>query len=181
MKLYTKHGDDGSTGLVGGERVVKCDVRVEAYGHVDETNAAIGAAIASCKDAEIAEGLRRIQSDLFVLGSELATPEGNVPRTRISPADIAALEAWIDLACEEVPPMRNFVLPGGCALAAALHLARTVCRRAERATVLLSKSQTVARDAVIYLNRLSDLFFALARQANHRAGVADTPWIAPKT
>jgi len=180
MRLYTKHGDDGTTGLIGGMRVPKNDARVSAYGEVDETNAAIGEVIATCDDAETAAALRQIQSELFVLGAELATPAGEDPRHRIGEGHIAPLERWIDAASAEAPPLRNFVLPGGTQTAARLHVARTVCRRAERATVALAQQQPVGAWAVVYLNRLSDLLFALARLANHRAGVPDIPWSAPK-
>ncbi|UCE60613.1 MAG: cob(I)yrinic acid a,c-diamide adenosyltransferase [Phycisphaerales bacterium] len=181
MKLYTKVGDDGKTSLVGGERVAKSGPRVNAYGTVDETNAALGAVVAGCRDAELAAILRQIQSDLLVLGSQLATPDGHAPGLMINDTQVAQLERWIDAACEEVDPFAGFVLPGGSETAAALHLARTVCRRAERLTIALSEEQHVEQAARIYLNRLSDLLYALARQANHRAGVPETPWIAPKS
>lgn len=180
MKLYTKHGDDGSTGLIGGTRVPKNDPRVAAYGDVDETNAAIGAVIAGCNDEETVANLRLIQAELFVLGAELATPSGEQPRFRVGESNVTQLERWIDAASAEVPPLRNFVLPGGSATAAGLHLARTVCRRAERAVVGLAQLQPVGPWAIIYLNRLSDLLFALARQANKRSNVEDIPWHPPQ-
>ncbi len=180
MKLYTKHGDDGSTGLIGGARVPKNDLRVAAYGDVDETNAAIGVVIAGCKDAETIASLRRIQAELFVLGAELATPSGQKPNHSVDESHVKQLEQWIDAATAEVAPLRNFVLPGGSETAAGLHLARTVCRRAERAVVTLAQTQVVGKWAIIYLNRLSDLLFALARQANKRTGVEDIPWHPPK-
>jgi len=177
MKLYTKRGDDGSTDLCsGGPRVPKDDARVAACGAVDETNAAIGAVIASCLDETTARTLQVIQSDLFVLGAELAT-EGE-PRAQMAIGDtqVAQLERWIDEASAETQPIKNFVLPGGTQTAAGLHLARTISRRAERAAVTLARTRTVARPALVYLNRLSDLLFAFARRANHRAGFADIPW-----
>lgn len=180
MKLYTKSGDDGSTGLFGGPRVPKCDPRVDAYGEVDEANAAIGVALAACTDKQIAERLLQIQADLFVVGAELATPAGHKPPNTISPSQSTQLEQWIDEACGETQPLRTFVLPGGTFIAAALHLARTVSRRAERAVVLLSQQEEVSSAAIIYLNRLSDLLFAWARLVNHRAGVADIPWNPPQ-
>ena len=180
MKLYTKSGDDGSTGLFGGPRVSKCDPRVDAYGEVDETNAAIGVALAACADSQIAGRLLQVQADLFVVGAELATPSDHKPPNTISPEQITKLEQWIDEACGETQPLRTFVLPGGTALAAALHLARTVSRRAERAVVSLSQRDEVRGEVVVYLNRLSDLLFAWARLANHRAGVADVPWNPPR-
>ena len=181
MKLYTKSGDDGSTALFGGPRVSKCDPRVAAYGEVDEVNAAIGMALAGCEDSPITQRLTEIQADLFVVGAELATPQGHKPPNAISEAQVSRLEQWIDEACGETKPLRTFVLPGGTALAAALHLARTVCRRAERAVVFLSQQEEVSGTLVIYLNRLSDLLFAWARLANQRAGVADIPWNPPRT
>lgn len=178
MKLYTKTGDDGSTGLFGGARVQKNDCRVTAYGTVDETNAAIGLCAAVCTREETLSLLRQIQSDLFILGGELATAAGATPKVAIADDRIAQLERWIDEACADVPPLKTFVLPGGCELAARLHYGRTVCRRAERDVVSLTQKETVSSAVVIYLNRLSDLLFALARAANHRAGVADIPWPA---
>ena len=180
MKLYTRTGDDGSTGLVGGPRVSKCDLRVAAYGEVDEANAAIGLVIACCSDDQIGARLREIQSELFVIGAELATPEGRAPNPKIGDTHVTQLEHWIDEASAETPPLRYFVLPGGTFAAASLHLARTVCRRAERAVVTLSLHQSVRQTVVIYLNRLSDLLFALARLANVRTGVPEIPWTAPK-
>jgi len=180
MKLYTKYGDDGSTGLIGGTRVPKNDPRVAAYGDVDETNAAIGVLIANCDDDETVAALRHIQAELFVLGAELATPAGEQPRFRVGESHVKQLEHWIDAASAEVAPLRNFVLPGGTATAAGLHLARTVCRRAERAVVGLAQMQPVGQWAIVYLNRLSDLLFALARQANKRSSVEDIPWHPPK-
>ena len=180
MKLYTKRGDDGETMLLGGTRVPKNDPRVVAYGEVDETNAAIGVVLAGCGDHEVVTTLRQIQAELFMLGAELATPEGrDPPHPGISDSHVAALERWIDVASEEVAPLRSFVLPGGTEIAAALHFARTVCRRAERTTVTLAREQTIRPLLVAYLNRLSDLLFAFGRLVNHRAGVADIPWSPP--
>lgn len=181
MKLYTKQGDDGRTGLIGGRRVFKHDSRVACYGDVDETNAAIGVVIATCKDQQINQRLQQIQNELFVLGGELATPTDEKPPTAIVHAHAANLERWIDEASDETPPLRQFVLPGGSITAAQLHFARTVCRRAERSVVALAQQETISPWPVIYLNRLSDYLFALARLANVRAGVADIPWTAPST
>jgi len=181
MKLYTKTGDDGSTGLFGGDRVQKNDLRVIAYGEVDELNALIGVVIADCKDKETAQSLQQIQSDLFSLGAQLATPNEKNVTAKIEEKHIQQLEQWIDHSVAEVPSMKNFVLPGGSATSASLHLARTVCRRAERATIALSQQQNIQPNTIIYLNRLSDLLFALARLANHRAGVTDIPWSAPES
>ena len=173
MKIYTRTGD---TGLFGGARVRKNDVRVEAYGSVDETNAALGVARTSGVGPDVDALLGRIQADLFTLGAELACVPDKVDRLRLpllAPEHAAELEQLIDAAEDGLPPLASFVLPGGTAAAAALHLARTVCRRAERAVLGLPD---VRAELVVYLNRLSDLLFVLARQANHRAGVADVPW-----
>lgn len=180
MNLYTKNGDDGSTGLFGGDRVKKNDPRVTAYGEVDELNAVIGTVIASCDDEPTNKKLRHIQSELFTLGAQLATPDNQKSSTTINNKHIQQLENWIDEAVAQVEEMKNFILPGGTVVAAGLHLARTVCRRAERATVTLSQQQSVEPKTIIYMNRLSDFLFAQARYANKRDGVEDIPWIAPK-
>jgi cob(I)alamin adenosyltransferase len=178
MKLYTKTGDDGTTGLFGGGRVPKTSARVDAYGTVDETNASIGVARAAPLDAAIDGVLAQVQGDLFTIGAELACvpgKEGKLGMALIGAEDIARLERAIDAADAACQPLKSFVLPGGTPQAAALHVARTVCRRAERA--VLAMTDAPARDdIVIYLNRLSDLLFALARQANVVAGVPDVPW-----
>lgn len=178
MKLYTKTGDDGTTGLFGGGRVPKASPRVEAYGTVDEANAAIGVARAAKLDASIDAVLARVQEDLFTLGAELACVPGkegklNVPL--IGEPDITRLEQAIDDADAACPALKSFVLPGGTPQAAALHVARTVSRRAERAVLSLSDAPARAQ-VLVYLNRLSDLLFALARRANVVAGVEDVPW-----
>jgi len=186
MKLYTKTGDDGSTGLFGGVRVGKDSLRVEAYGTVDELNASLGLALAAPGLDAFRDRLTAIQSRLFEVGADLATPytEGEdvskryVPR--LDPAAITDLEQAIDEASGQVEAMKCFVLPGGCDLAARMHICRTVCRRAERLTVALAKEEPVNEDVVVYLNRLSDLFFALSRLANKEAGVPDVPWISPR-
>jgi len=180
MKLYTKSGDDGSTGLYGGDRVSKDSCRVAAYGNVDETNAAIGAVLAIAGDEPFAEPLRTIQRELFVVGANLASPTGDAGIEEIRESDVKQLESWIDQFHDDLPSMKNFVLPGGCQSAAMLHLARTVCRRAERSVITLAREcerGTVHQLAIVYLNRLSDLLFAMARFANHRGGVGDVPWI----
>jgi cob(I)alamin adenosyltransferase len=178
MKLYTKTGDDGTTGLFGGGRVPKASPRVDAYGTVDETNAAIGVARAAPIDAATDRVLAHVQNDLFTIGAELACVPGRESKlsvTLLGPADIERLEHAIDDADAACPPLKSFVLPGGTPQAAALHVARTVCRRAERAVLALDDAP-VRRDLVVYLNRLSDLLFAMARQANAQAGVPDVPW-----
>jgi cob(I)alamin adenosyltransferase len=177
MKLYTKTGDDGTTGLFGGGRVPKASKRVEAYGTVDETNAAIGVARAMRLDPAIDIVLEHVQVDLFTLGAELACvpgKEAKLAMTLLGAPDIARLEHAIDEADAASPPLASFVLPGGSPQAAALHVARTVCRRAERAVLVLDEPSR--SEIVVYLNRLSDLLFALARRANVTAGVEDVPW-----
>ena len=180
MKLYTGKGDDGTTGTCGGPRVRKDDLRIAACGEVDETNAVISLGIAWARDTEAVVKLRHVQSDLFTLGSELATPGGKEGAQAIGEQQCARIEEWIDAATDELPPLKNFILPGGTETAAGLHFARTVCRRAERAVVALAQQEAVSSPVLVYLNRLSDFLFALARLANYRAGVHDIPWIAPK-
>ena len=178
MKLYTKTGDDGTTGLFGGGRVPKASHRVEAYGTVDETNAFIGVARTTGLDPVIDAVLAPIQEDLFTLGAELACvpgKEGKLGMTPLGEGDIARLERAIDDAEAVCEPLKTFVLPGGSPGAAALHVARTVCRRAERA-VLAVDDGPIRREVVVYLNRLSDLLFVLARRANVAAAVPDVPW-----
>lgn len=184
MKLYTKTGDDGSTGLFGSARVQKDDPRIAAFGTVDELNACVGLAVSACSkgafESSLLEILIAMQSQLFTLGADLATIPGSEHEdkiTRISESDISQLESWIDDIDAGNEPMTNFVLPGGTELAGRLHLARTVCRRAERDVITLSNNQSVSEHVRIYLNRLSDLLFALARRTNKEAGVADIPWI----
>jgi cob(I)alamin adenosyltransferase len=181
MKIYTRSGDEGDTGLFGGGRVPKSHVRVEAYGSVDELNATLGVAVAAVADKEIRSKLGRVQQDLFNLGSSLATPGAEDGSTKaVTPplplSRIQEMEGWIDSSSEETPPLTNFIIPGGSEGAAALHLARTVCRRAERAVVRLAGEEATDPGVVRYLNRLSDLLFALARLENHRAGVSDLLW-----
>lgn len=182
MKIYTRTGDDGRTGLFGGARVLKDDARVEAYGSVDETNACIGVARAAGASPEVDAALEQIQAQLFVLGAELATPSDHRDRLRLpllDAAQVAALEQHIDQLEAGLPSLTSFVLPAGSAAASALHHARTVCRRAERRVVAVQSSAEVRSELVVYLNRLSDLLFVMARHENHRAGVADVVW-APR-
>lgn len=182
MKIYTRTGDAGDTALFGGGRVSKDHHRVAAYGTVDELNACIGWAVATVADAEVRDRLSQIQHDLFALGAVLASvpPQDDRPRPKGVPdvpsARIAQMEVWMDDADEELPPLRAFILPGGSPGAAALHLARTVCRRSERAVVHLATLEPVEEGLVVYLNRLSDLLFTFARLENHRAGVGDVEW-----
>lgn len=179
MKIYTKTGDAGETGLFGGPRVTKDDERIEAYGTVDELNAVIGMVRAATPPAMIDEVLRRLQHELFVVGAQLATPkpeEKGVPM--ISEAYIAAAERDIDHFEERLPPLKEFILPGGTAVAAQIHLARAVCRRAERRVVTFAASapESVTPTLLAYLNRLGDLLFVLARATNQHAGRAETAW-----
>jgi cob(I)alamin adenosyltransferase len=178
MKLYTKTGDDGTTGLFGGGRIKKTSPRVDAYGTVDETNATIGLARAARQAPAIDAVLTRVQEDLFTLGAELACvpgKEGKMSMALLGDGDVLRLEGAIDEAVATCAPLTSFVLPGGSAQAAALHLARTVCRRAERAVLSIDDAPPRPQ-VVMYLNRLSDLLFALARRANAHAGVQDVPW-----
>ncbi|MBI1827102.1 MAG: cob(I)yrinic acid a,c-diamide adenosyltransferase [Planctomycetes bacterium] len=180
MKLYTKTGDDGTTGLFGGTRVSKNHPKVAAYGEVDELNAFIGAATAACKSADTRQKLLEIQADLFHVGAELATPSDAKPVQQLEPGAIARMELWIDQASDATPELRTFILPGGSPAAAQLHVARGVCRRAERALVSLTGSDRARPELIVYLNRLSDLLFALARVENQAVGVADVPWNPPR-
>ena len=183
MRIYTKTGDAGETGLVGGSRVAKDHVRVEAYGDVDELNAVIGQARSLGNDPELDDGLAFTQSVLLELGAELATPSGGKQRSSgITSADIERAESLIDKLQAELTPLKTFILPGGTPFAASLHLARTVCRRAERKAVMVVHSgEEVAQEPLIFLNRLSDALFVLARIACHRAGEPDVPWTARGT
>lgn len=183
-RIYTRGGDRGETGLVGGQRVPKDDLRIEAYGTVDELNAFLGLAGVTCAEAaeprlaKLAAILRRVQHELFNLGSILATkPEDVHPRqARVTDAEVAQLEHEIDAMNAELKPLRSFVLPGGTRLNAELHVARTVCRRAERALVTLARREEVPPEAVRYLNRLSDALFVWSRWASHVQGVAEVLW-----
>lgn len=180
-KIYTRTGDAGETGLGDGSRVAKHSARVSAYGTVDELNATVGLAKLHA-DAETAEALARIQNDLFDVGADLCTPgmekdaEREYPALRIVPAQVERLEAEIDAMNARQKPLRSFVLPGGSPLAAHLHMARTVCRRAERLSVALSEGEPVNDAALRYLNRLSDWFFVAARAANDD-GAKDVLWV----
>ncbi len=180
-KIYTKTGDDGRTGLFGGGRVEKDHVRVEAYGDVDELNAVIGAARAVEMMPRVDEILAPVQRDLFAIGALLATPHPEkhreqLEKARLSDARIAQLEQAIDDCEEELEPLKAFILPGGTSKASALHVARTVCRRAERSVIKLQHSDEVPQIVIVYLNRLSDLLFDLARVANRRAGAGEVTW-----
>ncbi len=185
-RIYTKGGDKGETGLAGGQRVPKDSPRIEAYGTVDELNAFVGLASVTCAEetartlrlGKLVDILRRVQHELFNLGSQLSTlPQDLRPQqARITPVEIEQLEREIDAMNEELPPLRSFVLPGGTRLNAELHAARTICRRAERLTVALARVEETPPDAVRYLNRLSDALFVWSRWANHVVGVPEVLW-----
>ena len=183
MKIYTKTGDEGETSLFGGMRVPKDAARVRAYGDVDELNAAIGVAMALEPHEFESALLQTIQRDLFTVGAELATPDPakmhkalNRSGAAIGGSDVAALEDVIDKHEAKLKPLKNFILPGGTPKAAAFHLARTVCRRAERSVVTLSRDEQINRGIIQYLNRLSDLLFVLARAVNQQTGQPDIAW-----
>ena len=181
MKIYTKTGDAGTTGLYGGERVPKDALRVAAYGTVDETNAVIGLARAQLEagDANLNGDLASVQNALFDVGADLATPQDSPYRKSVAPidaADVAHLEGLIDAYDATLPELQNFILPGGHPASAALQLARAVVRRAERETVRLSHEEETNPQVAVYLNRLSDLLFVLARVVNMRAGVSEVSW-----
>jgi cob(I)alamin adenosyltransferase len=182
-RIYTKTGDTGETGLFGGGRVGKDDPRVDAYGEVDELNASLGLARALGLEARLDELCQRLQHELFTVGAVLATPHGTKAESyipKIQPEWVTAMEAAIDAFDDELAPMTHFILPGGTQASAALHVSRTVCRRAERRVVALLREGKVDLLVVTYLNRLSDLLFTMARVANHRAGVPDVKWIPAK-
>jgi cob(I)alamin adenosyltransferase len=181
MRIYTRTGDTGETGLFGGGRVSKANPRVEAYGTVDELNAHLGWAETLLRHLRVTESLQRVQCDLLVIGADLATPPDASPaaqsRTqRIEGAQVVRLEVWINSLGAETMPLTTFILPGGSPGAAALHVCRTVCRRAERQVVALAEQEPVNPMTITYLNRLSDLLFMLARWVNAREGVAEPAW-----
>lgn len=176
MKIYTRTGDDGTTGLVGNARISKTDLRINAIGDVDELNAAIGLC-RSVGGTELDAELAQVQNLLFDLGAELASPEGNRYEVRtLSETHVKQLEASMDRQCAELPPLKHFILPGGTEMAARLHQARTICRRAERSVVTLSQKASIRDVTRTYLNRLSDWLFIAARTANSIKGVEDTTW-----
>jgi len=179
VKIYTKTGDTGETSLFDKTRVSKADARVDAYGDVDELNACLGAARAARLDADLTAVLEQIQSELFAVGARLADPSsriaGRVEKAAVTNAEVEQLESMIDRLEGQLPPLRRFILPGGSTAGALLHLARTVCRRAERRVVGLGAG-AVDPIILVYLNRLSDLLFVMARVANDRAGTTEVEW-----
>ena len=175
MKIYTKTGDDGTTGTFGGERVSKSDPRIDVLGHIDELNAAIGVARSHADNHELDFMLERVQRELFELGAEIGCPSDSPYfKATINQVHIERLEREVDAA--ELPPLRDFILPGGTKFAAAIHLARTIARRAERVLITANEGLNGRQEPLVYLNRLSDWLFVLARSANHRAGVEDVKW-----
>lgn len=181
MKIYTKGGDTGETSLFGGQRVSKSSKRIDAYGTVDELNSILGMVIAAQPSAATREVLNKVQHQLFVLGADLATPITNEARiSRIGEDEINFLEQQIDAMEENLPPLKNFILPGGSSAGATLHLARTVCRRAERIAVDCKESEDLTELSIQYMNRLSDFLFVLARHENLNTGTEETPWISKK-
>jgi len=176
LKIYTKTGDDGTTGLQGGKRVLKSDLRIIAYGAVDEANSSLGIVLAHDIDADVKELLTRIQNELFVAGSDLSNPDLKKPDNRITEQMVESLEKNIDMFEAELSPLTNFILPGGHQTAAHLHMARTIVRRAETNVVALSKDEQINTHCQKYLNRLSDLLFVLARVVNKRNGTSDIVW-----
>lgn len=177
MKIYTKRGDEGNTSLFGGTRVPKSSARIEAYGTVDELNSVLGLAASFPIAHKEQQWLKKVQENLLVLGADLATPTSSKTRiNRIDESAIEFLEHAIDEMEEELPPLKNFILPGGHQQGATLHLARTVCRRAERATVTCSETEEISELTIKYLNRLSDFLFVLARLLNKHAGKPEETW-----
>ena len=177
-KIYTKTGDDGTTGLFGGARLPKDHIRIEAYGTVDELNAVIGFLMATTRDASLITFLQTIQSRLFTVGSNLASdPSKDMITPDLDESDITAIEQAIDTYQEALPPLKHFILPGGSQSVSAAHLARTVCRRAERRCVALAHDSSVDPIIILYLNRLSDYFFALARWLAFEEKVEEIKWI----
>jgi cob(I)alamin adenosyltransferase len=184
MKIYTRTGDQGATALFGGERVPKDHPRIAAYGTVDEANSFIGLALSHLQDQKGMDDLRslleRVQDALFVVGADLATPQDAKPAVpRVTAAYVEQAEDDIDRLQEDLPPLKQFILPGGHPGAATLHIARTVCRRAERLARTAAREDALNEHALIYLNRLSDLLFVAARWVNHQAGTPETPWTRP--
>lgn len=178
MKIYTKTGDDGTTSLFGGQRVLKSDLRIDAYGTVDELNSQLGWVASMRPDAELASMIDRLQHLLFTLGADLATPPAvDVRIDRVSEENVGELEHMIDSLDARLTPLRSFILPGGSPTSAGLHLARTICRRSERILIHARETESINDEALQFLNRLSDLLFVMARFENVSKGVDDVKWI----
>lgn len=182
MKIYTKTGDKGETGLFGGGRVSKSSPRIAAYGEIDELNSLLGVAAAETSHEPIKKALTEVQSHLFIIGAQLASPKGDPKIERVTSGHIEFLERQIDAMMEALTPLKTFILPGGGKTSAFLHLSRTICRRAERSVVHLSglPNEMVDSWLLIYINRLSDYLFTLARLANQLENIPDVPWIPKK-
>ena len=176
MKIYTKTGDDGTTGLQGGKRVLKSNLRIRSYGVVDEINATIGIILSSKIDGDITIILTKIQNDLFVVGSDLSNPDLSNKKNRVTTEMVENLEKNIDMLEKELPPLTNFILPGGHKIASLLHLTRTITRRAETNLISLDEKEKVNDECKKYLNRLSDLLFVIARTVNKRDQIKDIIW-----
>lgn len=176
MKIYTKTGDDGTTGLIGNKRVKKSNPRIAAYGAVDELNAALGMVLSSKSGKDIRDLLTKIQNDLFVVGADLANPNLDNKFNRVTSEMISFLEKEIDRLEEKLPPITFFILPGGDLIASQVHLARAICRRAETNVVNLSEVDKINNECLIYMNRLSDLLFVVARTINKRKKISDIAW-----
>lgn len=182
MKIYTKTGDRGDTGLVGGSRVAKASARIQAIGDVDELNASIGVARCEASGFPLDEDLAWLQSALFDIGAELASPPGSrIGFATLPGTAVSRLESSMDEQTASLPPLRNFILPGGSRLASSLHFARCICRRAERSVLALHEKEAVRSEVLVFLNRLSDWLFVCARTANQNARVDDVPWQAAET
>jgi len=178
MKIYTKTGDAGETSLFGGTKTKKHNIRIHAYGTVDELNSTIGMVLSYSLSDLGMEILNRIQHELFVVGATLATPDTENSRiTEVGEEEVEQLEKWIDTLETELKPLKSFILPGGSGAGSTLHFARTVCRRAERESVELAQNESIPESVIIYLNRLSDLLFVLARYENKVQEIEETPWI----
>lgn len=183
MKIYTKTGDKGETGLFGGKRVQKSSIRITAYGTIDELNAALGLALCYIQNEKVKTIVQKLQHQLFVVGADLATPleieSKNISIPRVSAEEIKVAETAIDSFEKELEPLQYFILPGGSKAAAQLHVARTICRRAEREVVLLAQQEEINQNIVIFTNRISDLLFVLSRIENKTSGIPDQKWEKP--
>ena len=176
MKIYTKTGDDGTTGLQNGKRISKSSPRIQAYGTIDEINASLGVVLSNKIDSDLKELLTRIQNDLFVTGSDLSDPDLNSTKNRVTSTMVEYLETSIDNLEKDLAPITNFILPGGHQLASLVHVARTITRRAETQVIMLSEKEEINKNCLTYLNRLSDLLFVVARTINKRNGINDVIW-----